>query len=47
MNTSTPPVACGFTQYTPALGDQCLLLAMDERNMRAEMRADDDQASPP
>ena len=39
--------ACEFTQYTPALGDQCLLLAMDERNMRAKMRADDDQASPP
>ena len=39
--------ACEFTQYTPALGAECLLLAMDERNMRATLRTDDDQASPP
>jgi hypothetical protein len=40
--------ACGATQYSPRLGDQCLLLAMDERNMRATLRADrdDDQAPP-
>ena len=39
--------ACEFTHYTPALGPECLLLAMDERNMRATLRTDDDQASPP
>ena len=41
--------ACEFTQYSPVLGDECLLLAMDERNMRAASRADrdGDQASPP
>ena len=39
--------ACDFTHYTPALGPECLLLAMDERNMRATLRTDDDQASPP
>ena len=39
--------ACEFTHYTSALGPECLLLAMDERNMRATLRTDDDQASPP
>lgn len=26
--------------YSPALGERCLLLAMDERNMRAALRAE-------
>jgi hypothetical protein len=26
--------------YSPALGKQCLLLAMDERNMREALRAE-------
>jgi hypothetical protein len=34
--------ACEATQYSPRLGDQCLLLAMDERNMRATLRTDRD-----
>ena len=31
---------CESTQYSPRLGEDCLLLAMDERNMRATLRAD-------
>jgi hypothetical protein len=34
--------ACETTHYSPRLGDQCLLLALDERNMRAALRADGD-----
>ena len=30
--------ACEFTLYSPALTDGCLLLAMDERNMRKTLR---------
>lgn len=38
--------SCEFTLFSPELGPQCLLLAMDERNMRAELRAEGDQAAP-
>lgn len=38
--------SCESTLFSPALGPQCLLLAMDERNMRAELHAEDDQAAP-
>jgi hypothetical protein len=34
--------ACETTHYSPRLGDQCLVLALDERNMRAALRADGD-----
>lgn len=30
--------SCEFTHYSPPLGDECLLLAMDERNLRAAAR---------
>ena len=38
--------SCEFTLFSPELGPQCLPLAMDERNMRAELRAEGDQAAP-
>ena len=31
---------CEWTDHWPALGPECLLLAMDERNLRASRRAD-------
>lgn len=38
--------ACESTQYTPLIGEQCLLMALDERNMRALIEADDDDQAP-
>jgi hypothetical protein len=35
--------SCESTQYSPRLGAQCLLLAMDERSMRATLRDDGDE----